>query len=145
VTSRNALPDDPDWCGHPFVSLRTWTCADCDRPVTAGTRRRMENAPTKARKGTVWMLEVGYQDEVNSDGDPHRWVEGVYTDRAKIGRLLVRNLVVEADTIRDVMRRTHWYQGAYNVMLFEGWAEENNDRGRVESFYLSTHGIDTGW
>lgn len=140
----NALPDDPEWCGHPFVSLRTWMCGneDCERPVTPEARRRLESAPTQAPPGSVWALERGEQDHLDGDGEPCTYLEGLYSDRALIPRLLIRNWICGAGDIRDVLRRTHWFQGAINEMLFEGWAETPNDGGKREMYRLSICRID---
>ena len=139
--SANALVDDPDWCGHWCVSLRTWTCADCHRPVTAETRRRLEHAPTAAPSGSVWILSRAIQDDTDCPTTDHCTV-GLFTDRAQIARLLVRGAIVDADDIRDALRRAHWYQGAFNTMLFEGWDEEPDDRGTCHFYRLELEAID---
>lgn len=139
--SLNALPDDPDWCGHLYVSLRTWTCADCARPVTPETRRRMESAPTKAPAGSVWVLLSGNRD-LSEDGFVRGMVDGLYTDRARIAALMIRGRIYGAADIRDVMRRTHWYQCVFNVMEFEGWEEEPDESGEYSAYDLSLVKID---
>ena len=55
----NALIDDPDWCGHPMVDVQVWCCQTCGRAVTPATRTRMEQAPTVAPAGEVWVLVEG--------------------------------------------------------------------------------------
>ena len=139
--SFNALPDDPDWCGHWCVSLRTWTCADCDRPVTPETRDRLEAAPTAAPAGSVWMLTRAVQDGSESPTED-KFVVGLFTDRAKIAGLLIRGLIVGGGDIREAMRRCHWYQGVFNAMLFEGWDEETDDRGTTYFYRLEVEEID---
>lgn len=137
----NALPDDPDWCGHPFVSVRTWTCAHCDRAVTTETRQRLERAPTLAPEGQVWMLTTATQDGKESP-EEDQYVVGLFTDRARIIPIILRHRLTSASAIRDILRRTHWYQGAYNDMLFEGWEEQPNDRGEQGFYRLELEEID---
>jgi hypothetical protein len=136
----NALPDDPDWCGHGCVSLRTWTCPDCDRPVTPETRRRLEAAPTIAPPGKLWVLLSGPQEFVK-EGVIYGYCDGIFTDRAKIPALMVRGQVDSAEGIRERMRRLHWYQGVLNVNVFDGW-EEEVDEDIAEVYYLSLREID---
>lgn len=133
----NALSDDPDWCGHLLASLRTWTCADCDRPLTEGTKARLLAAPTKAPDGSVWVLLRGDQDHMGEDGLIVGYVTGLYADRAAIARSLVRERIYSADDIRAAMRRIHWYQGVFNAAIFEGWAEEEGAVGGCDVYELS--------
>ncbi len=139
--SAHALVDDADWCGHVQVSLRTWTCADCDRPVTAETRKRLESAPTKAPPGSVWVLLSGKREEAQ-DGYVRGSVTGIFSDRALIARRLIQYRYCDADEIRDAMRRTHWYQGAFNEDIFEGWEEEADECGAVHAHDLRLERID---
>jgi hypothetical protein len=113
---------DPAWCGHLDVSLRTWTCADCDRPATPEMRARMESAPTKAPEGEVWVLLDGNQDGVQ-EGVVMGCVLGVYADRAKIAARLLQGRLIGLDDLRARMEPIHWYQGAINHNVFEGWEE----------------------
>lgn len=137
----NALPDDPDWCGHALVSVRTWACADCGRPTTEATRERLRTAPTRAPEGSVWVLLSGNQ-ELAEDGVIQGTVEGLFTDRARIGRSMIHGRFADAKSIRDVMRRTHWYQGAFNAALFEGWEEDPGERGICRAYALSLKAVD---
>lgn len=124
------LPDDPEWCGHWHVSLRSWTCPDCGRAVTEAMRQRLESAATVAPPGSLWVLLEGEQEWDEGDGPGHHHagsVIGLFTDRTRIGRLLVRCLIIDAESLRRRMAGIHWYQGAYNSLLFEGWEEEDND------------------
>jgi hypothetical protein len=123
-----------------MVSLREWTCAACSRPVTQETKHRLESAPTKAPDGYAWVLLVGDSDDCEDD-EIHGWVQGLYSDRAQIGRSLVRNLDMGADGVRDVLRRTHWYQGVFNEMVIEGWEEEADRRGVMNAYYLTIERI----
>ena len=127
------------WCGHFDVDLVTWCCFDCDRPLPEVARRRLENAPTVAPEGSVWVLTMGSQE--GSDGTlAGGTVLGVFHDRSKIARLLLRGYICGAETIRAV----HWYQGAYNETVFEGWEEGEDDGSRSEwhSYYLELLEID---
>lgn len=133
--------EDPDWCGHAMISLRTWACADCDRPVTPATRARMEHEPTRAPAGSVWVLLYGHQEEVR-EGCIRGAVDGLFSDRAIIARRLIQQSYVGADDIRDVMRRTHWYQGAQNPTCFEGWEEEADAAGNTHAYRLDLEKID---
>jgi hypothetical protein len=47
------------------------------------------------------------------------------TDRSKIAKLLVRDEVDSAKSLRAHMRQIHWYQSVYNACLFEGWDESD--------------------
>jgi hypothetical protein len=87
------------------------------------------------------MLTKAIQDGTESPTED-KYVIGLFTDRLKIARLLVRRYIVGADHIRDVMRRTHWYQGAFNDMLFEGWEEGTDERGRCHFYRLELEAID---
>ena len=137
----NALPDDPDWCGHPFVSLRTWTCADCERPVTPATRARLETAPIPAPPGHVWALLRGTPIADDTDDQPLHLI-GVFSDRARIGRRLIQEQWVGAVTIRSAVRRAHWYQGVFNVGVIEGYDEEPDERGNCYAYRLDLERID---
>jgi len=134
---RNPLPEDPAWCGHAMVDLSTWCCADCDRPVAPAVRRRMEAAPTRAPRGSVWVLteRPEYQEDAAAGG----YVVGVFTDRARIARLLVRAGFDDAAGVRARITSTEWYMSVYNPYVLEGWGEEN---GEPVSYRLTTERVD---
>lgn len=133
--------DLEDWCGHATVSLRTWQCADCGRAVSDATRRRLESAPTKAAPGSVWVLSGAHQQDCSGDEDadvPGGWVIGVFSDRAAIARLLIRQRVCDAANIR----RVHWYRSVWNEAYFAGWEEGEDERGHARSYALYPEDID---
>lgn len=134
---RNALPEDPAWCGHAMVDLAAWRCADCDRPVVPAVRRRMEAAPTRAPRGSVWVLTERPQYE--GEDEPGGYVVGVFTDRARIPRLLVRAGLDDAAGVRERIRSTEWYMSVYNPYVLEGWGEED---GEQVSYRLTVERVD---
>lgn len=138
----NAICGDPGWCGHPFVSLRTWTCADCDRKVTHEARRCLESTPTVAPAGWVWVFQKGKVDADEEEGHSGLWVIGVFSDRSRIAASLVRGSWYDAASIREAMRGTHWYQGAINEWIFEGYAEEPDRHGDYPFYSVEIERID---
>jgi hypothetical protein len=132
-----ALRDDPQWCGHAMVDLSTWRCADCDRPVAPAVRRWMEAAPSRAPRGSVWVLteRPQYQEDAAAGG----YVVGVFTDRARIPRLLVRATIETAAGVRERIRSTTWYMSVYNPSCIEGWGEED---GEQVSYRLTVERVD---
>lgn len=132
-----ALPDDPQWCGHAMVDLSTWRCADCDRPVAPAVRARMEAAPTRAPRGSVWVLTERPQDQPEEEAGGY--VAGVFTDRARIPHLLIRHHVDDAAGVRARLRSTTWYMSVYNPYCIEGWGEE---RGEEVTYRLTAERVD---
>ena len=130
-----------EWCGHAFVSLRTWLCPDCGRALPLDVKPRLETALPVAPPGSIWVAtSARIHDDRNEAGG---YVEGVYTDRSKIPRLLVRGLIADAASVREQLKRIHWYQGVYNPDLFEGWDEEPDARGQFHSYRLALEVIDS--
>lgn len=121
----NALPADQEWCGHAMVDLSAWRCAACHHPVPEATRRRMVTAPTRARPGHVWVLTEG-PGAAYGDDYPGGAVVGVFSDRAKIARLLVRGSLLSAASLRKQRARITWYQGAFNPDVLEGWGTDED-------------------
>ena len=143
VRSLNAIPGDPNWCGHLMVSMRTWTCAKCFRPVPDEARRAILAAPTRAMPGHVWVLSSGVQSDTPHDHkDAGGCVEGVYSDRARIPHIMVRGRIVGAAELRERMARIHWYTSVFNPDVLEGWDEEPADDDSLRSFYLTQYRID---
>lgn len=136
----NALEDDPDWCGHPMVDVQVWRCQTCGRAVTPATRTRMERAPTVAPVGKVWVLVEGmaqmWADRFPGGGG----IVGVFSDRAKIGRLLVREWIIDAASLRERLARIEWFQSAFNPDCIEGWGYD--EHGDEVSYGLGLHRID---
>lgn len=135
----NALPDDPEWCGHPMVDLSAWRCADCGRPVCLALRRRMQSAPTAAPPGAVWVLTEGPGGDYDEDYAGGS-VVGVFSDRARIGQLLVRHQIIGAASLRERLSRITWYQGAINPQCFEGRGTKKD--GRDVNYRLDLEQID---
>lgn len=147
MTNANALPDDPNWCGHPFVSIRTWTCAYCDRPVTEATQQRLKSASPVAPKGSVWVLLSGYMENSKIDAGMEYtagggFLNGVYSDRSRIPRLLVKSRWDSAAGLRADLARTHIYQGVFNINIFEGYEESPDRYGYQHNYKLTIERID---
>jgi hypothetical protein len=134
--SANALIDDPDWCGHPTISRRTWACPDCERPVTAATRARMEAVSPVAPPGYVWVLISANQDgPEEGTADSAFYFEGVADDYRVFPRRQVREQWDTAAGVRERLAGIHWYQLAFRPTWFEGWDEEPSDSGGNFYYY----------
>lgn len=143
----NELPEGP-WCGHPMIDLQTRRCANdnCGRELPPGAWERLRSAPFVAPPGQLWVLEIGYQDEEEKQesawgpepANPGSLV-GIFTDRRKILHRIIRGWITDAADIRN--RRIHWYQGAFNETIWDGWDE--GDVKRPESYCLSLKLIDS--
>lgn len=138
--SANDLPEGP-WCGHMMVDLKTWLCADCDTPLPPAARRRLEQSPTQAPDGYMWILQEGKQEDC-LDGFPHGDIVGIFSDRKKIIPVLVRGFGMSAESIRK--RNIHWYQGVIDAQEFEGWEEGDDDNPEIPWCYsLRTYKINS--
>ncbi|MFL6284529.1 MAG: hypothetical protein ACJ74Q_15395 [Pyrinomonadaceae bacterium] len=116
------FPDLIDWCNHGFVSLKSWHCPDCNYLLNEQARQRLLAAPTLAPKGYLWVLQERSQPDFVEEDEEFDSVH-LFTDRSKIARLIVRGGVMGPISLREKLNQIHWYQGVYNVCLFEGWDE----------------------
>jgi hypothetical protein len=125
----NEYPDLKEWCGHAFVSLRTWACPECKRPLNEQAQHRLLSASTVAPTGQLWVFQERTQPDFADHEESSRiGYPCLFTDRTIIARKMVRDAVIDAESLRERLEQIHWYQGVYNIHLFEGWDEDGSIR-----------------
>lgn len=119
-------PDLDNWCDHWLVSLRSWQCPDCNRPLNDIAQRRLLSAPIVAPKGHLWILQYRTQDGFEQE-DGLFDVVHVFTNRNQIPRQAIKDRVYDANSLRQTLQQIHWYQSVFNICIFEGWEENTTD------------------
>jgi len=106
------LPDDPEWCGHSYVDRDTWACADCERPVTAATRARLDAALQETDPEKLWVLLV-CDDEGEPNEPPLPEVLAIVHHTAQLPRAVMGAGFCDADDLRRLLKRTTWIQNVF--------------------------------
>jgi hypothetical protein len=147
-TNLNALIDDPDWCGHPFVERDTWRCAndDCRRQAKPATIARLKALDPRAPVGRVWVVTHGHQTDEDSeypnDDVEDSYVMGIFSDLRKIGPGLIRAQIYHASHLRSVVADCYWVQGVFARDVIEGWAQTPDHRGKYSVYCITLAEID---
>jgi hypothetical protein len=90
-----------------------------------------------APEGMIWVLQERWTD---TDGARNFDVISLCRDRRRIARRFVRDLIMDAAQVRELLAQIHWYQGVFNTMLFEGYrVDVDTER---EAYRLSLCALD---